>query len=87
MTRQRFPAEFTIEADICMSFGFCAEFCPFDAIKMDHNFEVASFTRNLMDKEELLKPVSYYAKIRPNYYAAEEAAKAAKAAAKAAKPA
>ncbi len=81
------PAEFYIDADICMSCGFCAEFCPFDAIKMDHNFEVASFTRNLMDKEELLKPVSYYAKIRPNYYAAEEAAKAAKAAAKAAKPA
>jgi hypothetical protein len=40
-----------------------------------------------MDKEELLKPVSYYAKIRPNYYKAEEAEKAAKAAAKAAKPA
>jgi hypothetical protein len=37
-----------------------------------------------MDKEELLKPVSYYAKIRPNYYKAEEVEKAA---AKTAKPA
>jgi NADH-quinone oxidoreductase subunit I len=81
------PAEFTIDADICMSCGFCAEYCPFDAIKMDHDFEVGSYTRNLMDKEELLKPVSYYAKIRPNYYAAEEKARAEKAAAKAAKPA
>jgi NADH-quinone oxidoreductase subunit I len=79
------PAEFYIDADICMSCGFCAEYCPFDAIKMDHDFEVASFTRNLMDKEELLKPVSYYAKIRPKYYAQEEAARAEKAAAKAAK--
>jgi NADH-quinone oxidoreductase subunit I len=82
------PAEFYIDADICMSCGFCAEYCPFDAIKMDHNFEVASFTRNLMDKEELLKPASYYAKIRPNYSRMEDEERAAKAAAKAAaKPA
>jgi NADH-quinone oxidoreductase subunit I len=79
------PAGFWIDADICMSCGFCAEYCPFDAIKMDHDYEVASYSRNLMDKEELLKPVSYYASIRPLNYAREEEARRAKEAAKAAK--
>jgi NADH-quinone oxidoreductase subunit I len=79
------PSQFYIDADICMSCGFCAEYCPFDAIKMDHDYEVASYTRNLMDINELMKPVSYYAGIRPLNYAAEEKARAEKAAAKAAK--
>lgn len=76
------PAQFYIDADICMSCGFCAEFCPFDAIKMDHNYEVSSYTRNLMDMDDLLKPASYYAQIRPTYYAQEEEARRAKEAAK-----
>jgi NADH-quinone oxidoreductase subunit I len=79
------PAEFYIDADICMNCGFCAEYCPFDAIKMDHDFEIASFERNLMNKERLLKPASYYASIRPANNSREEAARAEKAAAKAAK--
>lgn len=78
------PAEFFIDADICMNCGFCAEFCPFDAIKMNHDFEQASYGRNLKNKEKLLKPASYYAGIRPMNYAKEEAARAEKAAAKAA---
>jgi len=78
------PSGFWIDADICMSCGFCAEYCPFDAIKMDHNYEVASYTRNLMDIEELMKPVSYYASIRPLNYQREEEARKAKEAAKAA---
>jgi NADH-quinone oxidoreductase subunit I len=84
------PAEFNIDIDICMNCGFCAEFCPFDSIKMDHNFEIATYdrmTNNIYDLEKLAKPVSYYAKIHPVDYAAEEAEKAAKAAAKAAKAA
>lgn len=81
------PSGFWIDADICMSCGFCAEFCPFDAIKMDHDYEAASYTRNLMDLEELMKPVSYYASIRPLNYAREEEARKAKEAAKAAKAA
>ncbi len=80
------PAEFYIDADICMNCGFCAEYCPFDAIKMDHDFEIASYTRNLLNKERLMKPASYYAGIRPKNNAREEAARAEKAAAKAAKP-
>jgi len=79
------PAEFFIDADVCMNCGFCAEYCPFDAIKMDHDFEIASYGRNLLTKERLMKPVSYYAGIRPQNNAREEAARAEKAAAKAAK--
>ena len=79
------PAEFTIDADICMNCGFCAEFCPFDAIKMDHDYEISSQKRNVMNKEKLMKPLSYYAGIRPLNYTREETARAEKAAAKTAK--
>jgi NADH-quinone oxidoreductase subunit I len=87
------PAEFYIDIDICMNCGFCAEFCPFDAIKMDHNYELAVYDRRytIYNKEKLLRPVSYYASIRPTNYEREETARkeaeAARAAAQAAKPA
>ena len=79
------PGEFFIDADICMNCGFCAEYCPFDAIKMDHDYEIASYTRNLYNMEKLLKPASYYAGIRPANAAREDEARRAKEAAKAAK--
>ncbi len=89
------PKNFFIDVDICMNCGLCAEYCPFDAIKMDHDYELAVYDRhahNIYDKEKLLKPVSYYAEIRPLNYEREEkaraeaeAAKAARAAARAAK--
>jgi NADH-quinone oxidoreductase subunit I len=79
------PAEFYIDADICMNCGFCAEFCPFDAIKMDHDYEISSTHRNVLNKEKLMKPLSYYEGIRPLNYAKEESARAEKAAAKAAR--
>ncbi len=82
------PAEFYIDIDICMNCGLCAEYCPFDAIKMDHDYELATYDRwqnNILDKERLLKPASYYAQIRPTNYAREEEARQAKAAAKAAR--
>jgi len=84
------PAEFYIDIDVCMNCGLCAEFCPFDAIKMDHNYELATWNRlgdNIYDKERLLRPLSYYASIRPVNHAREEAARAEKEAAKAAKQA
>ncbi len=77
------PAEFYIDADICMNCGLCAEYCPFDAIKMDHDYELASYSRNVFDLEKLMKPVSYYAEIRPANYEREEAARKAKEEAKA----
>jgi NADH-quinone oxidoreductase subunit I len=81
------PTEFYIDADICMNCGFCAEYCPFDAIKMDHDFDIASYDRNVYGMEKLLKPASYYASIRPENYAREEEARKAKEAAKAEKAA
>jgi NADH-quinone oxidoreductase subunit I len=81
------PAEFYIDADICMNCGFCSEYCPFDAIKMDHDYEIASYGRNLLDINDLLKSSKYYAEIRPLNNALEEAVRAEKAAAKAAKAA
>jgi NADH-quinone oxidoreductase subunit I len=84
------PAEFYIDVDICMNCGFCAEYCPFDAIKMDHDYEIAVYDRraeNIYNKEKLMKPVSYYASIRPVNYAQEEKARAAAEAAKAARKA
>jgi NADH-quinone oxidoreductase subunit I len=84
------PKEFYIDVDICMNCGFCAEYCPFDAIKMDHDYEIAVYDRhktNIFDKDKLMKPVSYYASIRPANYSQEEAARAAAEAAKAARKA
>lgn len=84
------PAQFYIDVDICMNCGLCAEYCPFDAIKMDHDYEIASYNRhrdNIYDINKLLKPVSYYAKIRPTNYAREEAARQADKEAKAARKA
>jgi NADH-quinone oxidoreductase subunit I len=72
------PAEFYIDMDICMNCGYCAEFCPFDAIKMDHDFELADYERevgHIHDLERLLKPASYYASIRPTWYDQEEEAR------------
>jgi NADH-quinone oxidoreductase subunit I len=74
------PAEFYIDTDICMNCGYCAEFCPFDAIKMDHDYELADYERDvghIHDLERLLKPASYYASIRPTWFAKEEEAKRA----------
>jgi NADH-quinone oxidoreductase subunit I len=82
------PKEFYIDIDICMNCGFCAEYCPFDAIKMDHDFELSVYDRHakdILNKEQLLKPVSYYAQIRPANYAREETARAEAEAAKAAR--
>ncbi len=82
------PAEFYIDTTICMNCGLCAEFCPFDAIKMNHDFEIAAYVRMpdlLFDLKELRVPTTYYARIRPTDWAAEEAARAAKEAEKAAK--
>jgi NADH-quinone oxidoreductase subunit I len=70
-----------------MNCGLCAEYCPFDAIKMDHDFEIATYDRmknNIYDLEKLGKPLSYYAQIRPVNYNREETARAEKEAAKAA---
>lgn len=81
------PAKFFIDIDICMNCGLCAEFCPFEAIRMDHDYEISSFDRlrdHIYDLDKLLKPASYYAKIRPVQYAEEENVRLEKEAKKAA---
>jgi NADH-quinone oxidoreductase subunit I len=68
------PAEFYIDAAVCMSCSFCVEFCPFDAIKMNHDYELAVFDRYphlVYDMEELTVPVEYYAALWPTQYAEE----------------
>jgi len=76
---KREPAEFNIDISICMNCGLCAEFCPFDAIKMGHEIEVAVFENRheafVWDLEKLSRPLSYHAEIHPTAYAEEQAAK------------
>jgi NADH-quinone oxidoreductase subunit I len=74
--------EFYIDLDKCMNCGSCAEFCPFDAIKMDHDFEISTYERgttHIYSKDQLGKPLDYYAKIRPENYRREEEARSIKA--------
>ncbi len=61
---------FIIEYDACMSCGFCAEVCPFDSIKMDHFFELSTFDHPSLtvDKDGLMRPVSYYQSIAPTMW-------------------
>lgn len=69
-----------------MNCGLCAEYCPFDAIKMDHDYEIASYDRlkhHIFNLDKLSKPASYYASIRPVNFAREKAEKEAKVAKKA----
>jgi NADH-quinone oxidoreductase subunit I len=57
---------------------------------MDHDFELASYERqatHIYNKEQLSRPVTYYASIRPANFAREEEARAKKAKAKAEKAA
>jgi NADH-quinone oxidoreductase subunit I len=62
------PEAFFIDIDICMNCGYCAEFCPFDAIKMDHDYELASYdrtTHHIYDKQKLSKELRYWKAIAP----------------------
>ena len=88
--------DFHIDAAICMNCGFCAEYCPFDAIKMDHDYELSYYpseqknARLIPDVKALLKPDTYHAAIHPSDWAMElqtKADAAAKKAPKAAAPA
>ena len=51
-----------------MSCQICVEVCPFDAIKMDQVFEIATtdrFSALLLDREQLAKSNEYYHSIHP----------------------
>lgn len=62
------PKVFDIDISVCMQCGICAEVCPFDAIKMDCDYEKSRhgrFEELLEDKSRLLKSNEYYHQIKP----------------------
>jgi len=65
---QLYPSVFDIDTSVCMSCQICVEVCPFEAIKMDVEFELSStdrFAGLLLRKENLAKSNAYYGKIHP----------------------
>ncbi len=85
---QAYPVKFNIDVSVCMSCQICVEVCPFDAIKMDVDFEqtaTSRFDALLRTKQQLAKSNEYYHQIHPTEAAAVDAELAA-ARAKAAAP-
>ncbi len=85
---QFYPTVFNIDVSVCMSCQICVEVCPFDAIKMDTEFELSTanrFSGLLWDKQQLSKSNEYYREIHPTEAAAVDAQLAAERAKLAAK--
>ena len=62
------PKVFDIDISVCMSCQICVEVCPFDAIKMDVEYELSTndrFGGLLLRKQQLAKSNDYYRKIHP----------------------
>jgi len=75
------PKVFDVDFTVCMNCGICAETCPFEAIKMDSEFELSTtdrFLSQLADKHKLSKSNEYYHQIKPTEAAAVDAKLAAK---------
>src|SRR5260370_16743301 len=73
---QFYPKVFDIDISVCMSCQICVEVCPFEAIKMDKDFELSKrerFDALLFRKEELSKSNEYYHRIHPVEAAAPDA--------------
>ncbi len=74
------PKVFDIDISVCMSCQICVEVCPFDAIKMDVEYELSTadrFQGLLQDKKQLAKPNQYYHQIHPTEAAEVDARLAA----------
>jgi len=87
---QKHPKVFDIDVSVCMSCQICVEVCPFEAIKMDNEFELSQtdrFEGLLLNKDRLAKPNEYYHKLHPTEAAAVDAKLAEEKAKKAAAPA
>jgi NADH-quinone oxidoreductase subunit I len=85
---QFYPKVFNIDVSVCMSCQICVEVCPFDAIKMDTDFELSTtnrFSALLWNKEQLAKSNEHYHEIHPTEAAAVDAQLAAERAKVAAK--
>lgn len=62
------PKVFDIDISVCMSCQICVEVCPFDAIKMDVDYEKSNqdrFNALLVRKQQLARPNEYFQKIHP----------------------
>jgi NADH-quinone oxidoreductase subunit I len=80
---QKHPRVFEVDLSVCMSCQICVEVCPFDAIKMNTEFELSTedrFAGLLLHKLDLAKPNAYYHQIHPTEAAEVEARLAAEAA-------
>jgi NADH-quinone oxidoreductase subunit I len=69
------PEDFFIDMDVCMNCGLCSEYCPFDAIKMDQNFELSNYERHqthIFSLQDLLVSSEFYAKTHPDAWASDE---------------
>src|SRR5437867_12595799 len=86
---QSHPKVFDIDISVCMSCQICVEVCPFDAIKMDIDYDFSTTDRFgglLFNKHQLAKSNEAYHKIHPTEAAEVDgrlAAEKAKAEAKA----
>ena len=80
------PEDYYIDMDVCMNCGLCSEYCPFDAIKMDQNFELSNYERHqshIYNIQDLLVSSEFYAKTHPEAWnSPEQAAERAKVAKK-----
>jgi Na+-translocating ferredoxin:NAD+ oxidoreductase RNF subunit RnfB len=73
--RQR-PKVFDIDISVCMQCQICVEVCPFDAIKMDNDYEKSQYGRfdELVEHlPDLLKSNEYYNRIKPTEASAVDA--------------
>src|SRR5262245_62417139 len=69
------PEDFFIDMDVCMNCGYCSEYCPFDAIKMDQNFELSNYERyqtHIYSLQDLLISSDYYARTHPEAWSSED---------------
>ena len=76
---QLYPAVFDIDLSVCMSCQICVEVCPFEAIKMDTEFELSTgdrFGGLLFDRDQLAKSNAHYNKIHPTEAAEVDAKRA-----------
>jgi NADH-quinone oxidoreductase subunit I len=69
------PEDFFIDMDVCMNCGMCSEYCPFDAIKMDQNFELSNYERHqthIFSLQDLLVSSEFYARTHPDAWESED---------------
>ncbi len=73
---QQRPKVFDIDISVCMQCQICVEVCPFDAIKMDCDYEKSQhgrFDELVEHLPDLLKSNAYYNRIKPTEASAVDA--------------